>query len=101
MKDMKLDGAELINEDGTRAEYLDARARDLAIASSKGAAEALPEGCRDAYLEGYIDGFVEIYTEVVLDTLVPLVGDGVLAAEEAAVRASVPEDVIRRRIGKR
>ena len=101
MKDMKLDGSELFNEDGTRAECLDARARDLAIASSKGAAEALPEGYRDAYLEGYIDGFVEIYTEVVLDTLVPLVKDGVLTAKEAAVRACVSEDVIQRRIGKR
>ena len=86
---MKLDGSELFNEDGTRAECLDARARDLAIASSKGAAEALPEGYRDAYLEGYIDGFVEIYT------------DGVLTAKEAAVRACVSEDVIQRRIGKR
>ena len=40
---MKLDGSELFNEDGTRAECLDARARDLAIASSKGVAACVSE----------------------------------------------------------
>ena len=88
---MALNGSEFITEDGTRADYLDAHVRELAIASAKGIGEDLPEKYRECYLEGYKEGYIEGFVDVFIDALFPFDKEGVLTAKEDPVRASASE----------